>query len=207
LILIDVSALPPTRGAAPLEPVRILDAIRSARDGRDHETVGAPVENAAVPEDAEKTAPTPLAVVLTRYAAQSLYSPLRTIEPVPGITPVSLRDSLDLESLLPGLAIRATALLAWRLEDTWVTAVRLTHTTGDWLALDPRALQGDFIAATFQHQTLGPAGDCTDTTVAYLVTRGHGLAESLLPALSPVDASPNRQNSGQVADGARGATP
>ena len=35
------------------------------------------------------------------------------------------------------------------------------------------------------------AGTPSDTTVLYLVTRGHGLAESLLPALSPIDASVN----------------
>ena len=56
---------------------------------------------------------------------------------------------------------------------------------------DPRALQGNFVAATFQHPNLGPAGTASDTTVLYLVTRGHGLAESLLPALSPIDASVN----------------
>ncbi|WP_153549501.1 DUF3438 family protein, partial [Pseudomonas aeruginosa] len=34
-------------------------------------------------------------------------------------------------------------------------------------------------------------GTPSDTTVLYLVTRGHGLAESLLPALSPIDATAN----------------
>jgi hypothetical protein len=48
------------------------------------------------------------------------------------------------------------------------------------------------VAATFQHPNLGPAGTVpSDTTVVYLVTRGHGLAESLLPALSPIDATVN----------------
>ena len=62
---------------------------------------------------------------------------------------------------------------------------------GRWLDLDPRALQGDFLAATFQHPTLGPAGRAADTTVVYLVTRGHGLAESLLPKVAPIDATAN----------------
>ena len=35
-----------------------------------------------------------------------------------------------------------------------MTAVRLTHTGGGWIDLDPRALQGDFLTATFQHPTL-----------------------------------------------------
>ena len=83
------------------------------------------------------------------------------------------------------------ALAAWRLEDLWVTAVRLRNRSPRWIELDPRRLQGDFIAATFQHPDLGPKGEATDTTVVYLVTRGHGLAGSLLPAVSPVDAALN----------------
>jgi hypothetical protein len=47
--------------------------------------------------------------------------------------------------------VRALALASWRLEDQWVTAVRLTNTGAGWVTLDPRALQGDFLAATFQH--------------------------------------------------------
>jgi integrating conjugative element protein (TIGR03749 family) len=98
---------------------------------------------------------------------------------------------MALDTLLPALPARAEALAAWRLEDQWVTAVRLTNTSARWVGLDPRALQGDFVAATFQHPDLGPAGDPQDTTVVYLVTRGRGLARSLLPAISPIDASVN----------------
>jgi integrating conjugative element protein (TIGR03749 family) len=143
-------------------------------------------------------------VVLTRYAAQSLYAPLRTVEPVNGISRVNLRRDLALDTLLPTLPVRARALAAWRLEDQWVTAVRLTNTAAHWIDLDPRALQGDFIAATFQHPDLGPAGDSRDTTVVYLVTRGRGLAQSLLPTLSPVDAALDLPASG-AAGRARGA--
>jgi len=208
LILIDVSALTQSHGSAPLEPIRIVDTTRTPKDSSsDHQTATVDGDEAAVRQDSQAPMPTPVAVILTRYAAQSLYSPLRTIESVPGIIPTPLHGSLALEALLPGLPIRATALLSWRLDDTWVTAVRLTHTRGGSLDLDPRALQGDFVAATFQHQTLGPAGDCTDTTVVYLVTRGHGLAESLLPALSAVDATLNRHNMDPAAREPRGTQP
>lgn len=190
LILVDVTAVPATPGAAPLEPVRIIDATRQAeRDEGDRRDCGRSAQCAG---DFMQAAPrTPVTVVLTRYAAQSLYAPLRTVEEVAGIVPIALPRSLTLETLLPGLAIRAKALAAWRLADHWVTAVRLTHTAQGWLTLDPRTLQGDFVAATFQHPTLGPAGESTDTTVVYIVTRGHGLAEALLPAISPIDASIN----------------
>lgn len=187
LILLDIAAEPAKGGQTPLEPVRIVDAaaLPAQRHGDDADDIAAASDKPA-PRRA-----TPVPVVLTRYAAQNLYAPLRTVEPVAGIGRVNLRRGLALETLLPTLPVQARALAAWRLEDQRVTAVRLTNTSGRRLELDPRTLQGNFLAATFQHPNLGPAGQASDTTVVYLVTRGHGLAESLLPKLSPIDASVN----------------
>ncbi|HEJ5408211.1 TPA: TIGR03749 family integrating conjugative element protein [Pseudomonas aeruginosa] len=191
LILLDIAAEPAKDGQAPLEPVRIVEAEAPAKRYGGGAASGAD-EQADAPAD--KSGPrreTPVPVVLTRYAAQNLYAPLRTVELVAGIGRVNLRRGLALDTLLPTLPVHARALAAWRLEDQWVTAVRLTNTAARWLDLDPRALQGNFVAATFQHPNLGPAGTPSDTTVLYLVTRGHGLAESLLRALSPIDATVN----------------
>ncbi|EQB8434159.1 MULTISPECIES: TIGR03749 family integrating conjugative element protein [Burkholderiales] len=206
LILLDIAAEPAKAGQPALEPVRIVESdVPTTRYGE-------PAKPAATTDDdAQRTAvtakrATPVAVVLTRYAAQNLYAPLRTVEPVPGIGRVNLRRTLELSTLLPTLPVRAQALAAWRLEDQWVTAVKLTNTSGRWLDLDPRALQGDFLAATFQHPNLAPAGRAADMTVVYLVTRGHGLAESLLPKLSPIDATvnlPPAAAAGQAEGGAR----
>ncbi|MCB1900321.1 TIGR03749 family integrating conjugative element protein [Cognatazoarcus halotolerans] len=191
MILIDIAAEPAKDGQAPLEPVRIVEAEAPAKRYGGGATRGA---DEPTDESADKTAPlreTPVPVVLTRHAAQNLYAPLRTVEPVAGIGRVNLRRELKLDSLLPALPVQARALAGWRLDDQWVTAIRLTNTSARWLDLDPRALQGNFVAATFQHPNLGPAGTPSDTTVLYLVTRGHGLAESLLPALSPIDTAAN----------------
>jgi len=170
LILLDISARAAKEGEPELEPVRI-------------------VEGEITPGSTAQPLPrqTPIAVVLTRFAAQNLYAPLRTVEPVPGIMRVNLRRDMKLETLLPTLPVQATPLAAWRLENQWVTAVRLTNTSDDEIALDPRLLQGNFLTATFQHQTLGPHGTPEDTTVVYLVTRGHGLMQSLLPAIQRFD--------------------
>ena len=206
LILLDIAAEPAKAGQPALEPVRIVESdVPTTRYGE------AAKPAATTDDDAQRTAvtakrATPVAVVLTRYAAQNLYAPLRTVEPVPGIGRVNLRRTLELSTLLPTLPVRAQALAAWRLEDQWVTAVKLTNTSGRWLDLDPRALQGDFLAATFQHPNLAPAGRAADMTVVYLVTRGHGLAESLLPKLSPIDATvnlPPAAAAGQAEGGAR----
>jgi integrating conjugative element protein (TIGR03749 family) len=185
LILLDIAAHPATPKEAPLEPVRIItDRLPSGKPAQP------PTRDDDANDDTPKSPDTPVPVLLTRYAAQSLYAPLRTVESVDGIAPVPVDRTLSLDSLLPTLPVRASAWAAWRLDDEWVTAVRLTNTSTQPLDLDPRTLQGDFVAATFQHPDLGPAGDDTNTTVVYLVTRGHGLMASLLPAIRPVDVHP-----------------
>ena len=179
LILLDIAAEPAKANEPPFEPVRIVEAERAAP----REDIEAAVVRPAPP--------TLLPVALTRYAAQTLYAPLRTVEPVPGLGAVPLRDDLMLDTLIPELPLSYRALAAWRLEDLWVTAVHLRNQSASWIELDPRRLQGDFVAVTFQHSDLGPKGEATDTTVLYLITRGHGLAESLLPTINPVDAALN----------------
>lgn len=184
LVLLDVRAESAATGEPALEPLRIV----GLGDTR-------PTDGAA--DSRQPRTPTPMAVVLTRYAAQSLYAPLRTVTPVAGLTPMPLRDDLPLDTLLPTLPVRARALAAWRLSDHVLTAIKLTNTSPHALALDPRLLQGDFVAATFQHGDLGQARDASDTTVLYLLTRGHGLAESLSPSLPAIDASRNLKEATQ----------
>ncbi|MFV0278357.1 MAG: TIGR03749 family integrating conjugative element protein, partial [Parahaliea sp.] len=189
LILVDIAA---QDGDGPLEPVRIVEGethgTHSGGKGGGKDTQPSEAPGTAIPNPARET---PVPVMLTRYAAQSLYAPLRTVEPVTGLSRGNLHRDLPLDTLLPTLPVRARALAAWLLEDHWVTAVRLTNTAHRWLSLDPRALQGSFVAATFQHPNLGPVGESDDTTVLYLVTRGHGLVQALLPAISPIDATRN----------------
>ncbi len=185
LILLDIAAQPANDGEPALEPVRIVQGnTTSQRYGQ--QAMGSDTGTQTAPVKAPQR-DTPVAVVLTRHAAQNLYAPLRTVEAVPGIMRVNLRGDLSLDTLLPTLPVRGFALASWRLEDLWVTAIRVTNASSGWVELDPRALQGDFLTATFQHQSLGPHGTPEDTTVVYLVTRGHGLAQSLLPTIQRFD--------------------
>ncbi|EGH35060.1 hypothetical protein PSYJA_41162, partial [Pseudomonas syringae pv. japonica str. M301072] len=55
--------------------------------------------------------------------------PVRTGEPVDGIAQVKVERSLDLTTLLPTLPVKSTPLGAWRLDDFWVTAVKLQNQT------------------------------------------------------------------------------
>ena len=187
IMLVDIIATPSKANQPALEPIKIVAgenlAVRygqpspKAEDSKAANRSTENISDAAAPAQRE----TPLPVVMTRYAAQMLYAPLRTVEPVPGIAQVNLKRNMDLTTLLPTRPVEARALGAWRLEDLWVTAVKLRNTGSQPVTLDPRELMGDFVTATFQHPYLGAKGNSSDTTTVYLVTRGHGLPESVLP--------------------------
>lgn len=187
IILIDIAATT-AEDQPPLEPVKIVNAAIATQPSlKDPASLGSDDDT---PPSSE-TRGTPLPVVLTRYAAQSLYAPLRTLEPLSGVIQIKQRREIDLSQLLPTQPVVSTLLGAWQLDDHIVTAVKLRNTSEQTLNLDPRGLQGDFLTATFQHHALGPSGLTTDTTVAYLVTRAKDLAHALPPAISQIDASIN----------------
>ncbi|WP_336221636.1 TIGR03749 family integrating conjugative element protein [Citrobacter amalonaticus] len=173
LILLDVSA---SDGEA-LEPVELrYDNAVYGNDATDHP--------AQEPDDTPPVTALPLApapVALTRYAAQMLYAPLRTVEPLAGVREVSPRLPDSITTLLPGEPVSATPLGAWQLAGDTVTAIRLQNQGAQRITLDPRSLQGDFYAATFQHPWLGASGSPEDTTVVYLVTRGVRADRAILP--------------------------
>lgn len=164
LILLDVRAT----GGDELEPLELRydDAVWRSDVAMVEETK----EQARTTTQEEYAGPVP--VVLTRYAAQMLYAPLRTVEPVAGITPVPVRLQPVITTLLPGEPVTVTPLAGWRLGDATVTAIKLQNQNGGRVVLDPRALQGNFLTATFQHNWLGAHGTPEDTTVVYLVTDG-----------------------------------
>ena len=111
-------------------------------------------------------------VLLTRYAAQSLYAPARTVEAVPGIHPVNPHLPRRVSTLYPSEPLTVTPLAGWGVANRSVVALRLTNTGNRKVVLDPRALQGQFVSATFQHRWVGPAGTPEDTTTVYVVTAG-----------------------------------
>ncbi|MEQ9561990.1 MAG: TIGR03749 family integrating conjugative element protein [Woeseiaceae bacterium] len=120
------------------------------------------------PSNASAAMPRYNYVSLTRYAAQHAYAPLRLLASQPGIVRAPIRD--DSVALLPGQPIEAKPLAGWRAGSLFVTAVRLTNRSRQAQVLDPRTLRGDWLAATFQHSRLLPAGSDADTTAVYLVS-------------------------------------
>ncbi|WP_248767932.1 TIGR03749 family integrating conjugative element protein [Pseudomonas sp. MWU12-2345] len=205
IMLVDIAATAGGANQPVLEPAKIVAGESPAtRYGQGNTPVKAASNRTALSptaseQDTSEDPPparreTPIPVVITRYAAQMLYAPLRTVEAVEGISQVNINHRLDLATLLPTLPVEATALGAWRLDGYWVTAVKLRNTSAQHLTMDPRDLMGNFVTATFQHPYLGAMGDASDTTTVYLVTRGHGLAESLLPsAVGQIDPKGGRR--------------
>lgn len=108
-------------------------------------------------------------VALTRFAAQQLYAPSRLLDDLPGVVREPVRS--DPVALLRGGTVSATPLIAWRSGSLHLTAVRLRNVTATPIELDPRALRGEWLTATFQHNRLLAAGDEADLTVVYLVSQ------------------------------------
>ncbi|HHL0957652.1 TPA: TIGR03749 family integrating conjugative element protein [Serratia marcescens] len=176
VILLDVTAS--DKGSA--EPVRIVysgdvTSVSSSNDtpaasGGNNAAPGADNGTQAKHKKVKYNAPLP--VVLTRYAAQSLYGPVRTVEAVPGIHPVNPHLPKRITTLYPSEPVTITPLGGWGIGSRNVVALKVQNTASRKITLDPRVLQGQFVTATFQHRYLGPVGTPEDTTTLYLVTAG-----------------------------------
>ncbi|MBA0218668.1 TIGR03749 family integrating conjugative element protein [Pectobacterium brasiliense] len=175
IILLDVTASP----SGPTEPVRLVysgDVTTVDNSDRPAKVSGRSDSSSttgAKPDTKEPKAPrynAPLPVALTRFAAQTLYGPLRAVEPVSGIHPVNPRLSGKITTLYPSEPLDITTLSAWGVGARSVVALRVRNTSSRKIVLDPRVLQGQFVSATFQHRWVGPIGTPEDTTTLYLIT-------------------------------------
>jgi integrating conjugative element protein (TIGR03749 family) len=198
MILLDISA---EEGKNVLEPVSLVyqgDVSSSTGNGdvavADNKTATTG-EQQSTSKSKEKKSTTPLPVALTRYAAQSLYAPSRTIEPLPGVHTISLALPDKLTSLLPSEFVEVKPLAAWGLQGYSVVALTLRNQCPEKVVLDPRRLQGNFYSATFQHRWLGASGTPEDTTTVYLVTKGRPDA-AFLP--EPVKAKAGKGGKGDA---------
>ncbi|ECJ3939524.1 TIGR03749 family integrating conjugative element protein [Salmonella enterica subsp. salamae] len=175
MILLDISA---EEGKNVLEPVSLVyqGEVSSSTGNNDVAATDNQTpktgERQSTSKPKEKKSTTPLPVALTRYAAQSLYAPSRTIEPLPGVHSISLALPDKLTSLLPSESVEVKPLAAWGLQGYSVVALTLRNQRAEKVVLDPRRLQGNFYSATFQHRWLGASGTPEDTTTVYLVTKG-----------------------------------
>lgn len=198
MILLDISA---DEGKNVLEPVSLVYQGEVSSSTRNSDVAAtdskAPTasEGQSTSKPKEKKSTSPLPVALTRYAAQSLYAPSRTIEPLPGVHSISLALPDKLTSLLPSESVEIKPLAAWGLQGYSVVALTLRNQRAEKVVLDPRRLQGNFYSATFQHRWLGASGTPEDTTTVYLVTKGRPDA-AFLP--EPVKAKTGKGGKGDA---------
>ncbi|HAK3938830.1 TPA: TIGR03749 family integrating conjugative element protein [Salmonella enterica] len=198
MILLDISA---DEGKNVLESVSLVyqGEVSSSTGNSDvaatDSKAPAASEGQSLSKPKEKKSTTPLPVALTRYAAQSLYAPSRTIEPLPGVHSISLALPDKLTSLLPSESVEIKPLAAWGLQGYSVVALTLRNQRAEKVVLDPRRLQGSFYSATFQHRWLGASGTPEDTTTVYLVTKGRPDA-AFLP--EPVKAKTGKGGKGDA---------
>jgi integrating conjugative element protein (TIGR03749 family) len=200
LILLDITAL---KGTQVREPVSLVYQGEVSRATASH-NASVSVAESGTPGTRAKTssgssAPritTPLPIALTRYAAQSLYAPLRTVEALPGVHSISHGLPSTITSLLPSEPVVVHPLAAWSVQGYNVVALKLTNQRPEKVVLDPRRLMGSFYSATFQHRWLGAAGTPEDTTVLYLVMQGRPDAAFLPEPVRPVVKSKGRASSG-----------
>lgn len=162
IILIDIKTI---KSKNELEPIQIVDD--EVFNNQSHSNN---IKNTDVVSDTKQNIPIP--VLLTRYAAQNFYAPLRTIEPLSGIRNVPTRLPTVLTTLLPGLPVDCFPIMSWQLNEYVVTAIKIKNRSSQKIYLDPRSLQGDFYSATFQHNYLNNVGTPADNTMLYIITEG-----------------------------------
>ncbi|WP_080074573.1 TIGR03749 family integrating conjugative element protein, partial [Salmonella enterica] len=148
MILLDVSA---SDGKIVREPVQLVyqGTVSAASSASQPDASGS--GGARQTRDSDQTTTQkvavlngPLPVVLTRYAAQTLYAPLRTVEPVAGIHALPLRLPARLTALYPAAPLEMTPLAAWALGEYSVVALKVRNPRSQKIVLDPRILSGQF---------------------------------------------------------------
>lgn len=107
---------------------------------------------------------------LTRVAAKHLYAPSRLVEVPANMHRVNVKQITD-SHLIRGHIIEMTPVISFSNAGMYVTAVKLKNKQQRKVILDPRNIRGNWLAATFQHATLGPAGELSDTTAVYLISK------------------------------------
>ena len=162
IYVLDISAAPGGADSRSLPDVQVL--LQSPQKPPQDSS-----ENAGADQSTSGNRSQPLGyAALTRYAAQQLYAPTRLIPRQPGVVAIPVNpEPVD---LVVGGKIEAVPVATWKAGLRYVTAVKLINRTQSPVVLDPRELRGSWLAATFQHNRLLPAGSEADTTVVYLVS-------------------------------------
>lgn len=117
-------------------------------------------------------------VDMTRFVAQTLYAPKRLIKDI-GLVKVPVNPLVTNlfacydNVLLCNNSIVITPIVAYRnKQGNYITALKITNKDSNYgINLDPRAVRGNFLAASFHFDRLGKSGNNSDTSVLYLISK------------------------------------
>lgn len=162
--LVDLIADPQaTTGSIVIEdPERIKAAHIESVESGSTPTTNATTELSDPPE-----------IVLTRFAAQTLYAPRRLVPTSRDIYPV---NGVQIPLEFPLLRSQAGEKYRYRIVGSWsgygryITAVLVINQSPIQLQINPGLVQGNFTHITPQHLYLGPKGSLEDRTTLYLIS-------------------------------------
>lgn len=138
IILLDVTAAE----KGPSEPVRLVYSGEVTSVSSSNDRLASPSltghDDATQAKHEKVKYNAPLPVVLTRYAAQSLYGPMRTVE----AHPVNPHLPIHITTLYPSEPVAISPLGGWGMGSRNVVALKVKNTASRKITLDPRVLQG-----------------------------------------------------------------
>ena len=115
----------------------------------------------------------PAEIVLTRFAAQSLYAPARLVPTNSNIFPVedvSLPSDFPLMDSQQGEYYDVKVVGAWSGYGRYITAVMVTNRSNVAVRINPAFVNGNFTHITPQHLWLDSAGSLENRTTLYLIS-------------------------------------
>ena len=147
----------------PLGPVRV---IAQGAGGKEDPPSGTAVHTTTAPWGPARARTG--YIDLVRFAAQQFYSPERLVDVPTGAKPVAVTGRPV--RLVRYRSVKTIPLASWQVDRQFVTAVLVRNTLDDRVTLDPRHLVGRWLASTFYHHRLAPAGTRGDRSMAFLVS-------------------------------------
>ena len=116
-------------------------------------------------------------VALARYALQWAYAPRRLLTGNPCITStdypkglIDIMSCLRVNEPICGGGVFARPIAAWRTTELYATLLELKNTLQTTVALDPRAIVGNFKAAALAHSQLQPADTAKSVTALVVIS-------------------------------------
>ena len=136
-----------------------------------------PTPATPIPSSPSNQAPAlqdPPEIVLARFAAQTLYAPVRLLPTDPNIHRVPVNDlpqNFALKRSQRGEVYQYQVLGQWQGYGRYITAVKLKNTSPLTIdAIDLRTVRGAFTHIATQHPSLGPAQTDQAITTLYLIS-------------------------------------